>query len=332
MPFKESNKILTTNYKFLIMLNRRHIRIKVMQTLYAFNSTDADDISKLEKFLLKSIEDMYGLHLSILELLCELHKKAEDHRQKSLNKFLATEEDKNPNLAFIDNRILQFLRQNSLLEEEFKDEKKNFWYLNFEYVDILFKAILNSDVYKRYLSQPKNDFNTDKQFLIDLYSEVIATNDQLFELFEDKKLTWIDDFPVINTNLLKIFRKFKPSSPEKLIMPRLFKDEEDKQFAMSLIRKVALNQHKYNAEIAEKTKNWDSDRIARMDMVLLQMAICEFQEFPSIPFKVSINEYLEISKEYSTPKSSIFINGILDKIIREYNENGQHKKVGRGLL
>lgn len=314
------------------MLNRRHIRIKVMQTLYAFNSTESDDLKKDEKFLLQSLESMYDLYLIILSLLIEVQKKSEDHLTKTQNKFLATDEDKNPNRKFINNQILDMIKNNDNLKNELEKRKLDYWYLDFEYVDIIFKAILESSTYKDYMKTRTSDFNEDKNFLIDIFSEIIAPNDKLYDYFEDKKLTWIDDLPIVNTSILKLLKKVKPNVSQSYFTPKLYKDVEDRDFAIELLSKTILNRSKFNKEIAEKTTNWDSERIANLDGVMLQMAICEFQKFPSIPVKVTINEYLEIAKEYSTPKSSIFINGILDKISREYLEQGKYPKTGRGLL
>ena len=149
---------------------------------------------------------------------------------------------------------------------------------------------------------------------------------------EDRNLTWLDDLPTVNTTILKLLRKAKVNASENYFTPKLYKDSEDKQFAIDLLKKTLLNRTAIGKEIEQKTKNWDPDRIANVDYVLLQMAICELKNFPSIPVKVTINEYLEISKEYSTPKSSIFINGILDKLVKEYEASGELKKVGRGLM
>jgi len=314
------------------MLNRRHIRIKVMQTLYAFNSTESDDLKKDEIFLLQSLESMYDLYLIILSLLIEVQKKSEDHLTKTQNKFLATDEDKNPNRKFINNHILDMIKNNDNLKNELEKRKLDYWYLDFEYVDIIFKAILESSTYKDYIKTRTSDFNEDKNFLIDIFSEIIAPNDKLYDYFEDKKLTWIDDLPIVNTSILKLLKKVKPNVSQSYFTPKLYKDVEDRDFAIDLLSKTILNRSKFNKEIAEKTTNWDSERIANLDGVMLQMAICEFQKFPSIPVKVTINEYLEIAKEYSTPKSSIFINGILDKISRDYLEQGKYPKTGRGLL
>ncbi|WP_245577712.1 transcription antitermination factor NusB [Gelidibacter mesophilus] len=314
------------------MLNRRHIRIKVMQTLYAFDGGESDDFIQDEKFLLKSLDNMYDLHLMLLSLLIEVQKRAEDYQDKSQRKILATQEEKNPNKKFINNQVLQLLSEDRALQIDIEKRKMDYWYLDFEYVDIIFKSILESTLYKEYMSNSVSDFKEDKNFIIDVFSEIIAPNDKLYDYIEDKKLTWLDDLPVVNTGILKLLRKLKKENKANYFTPKLFKDTEDKEFATALFRKTLLNKSKFSQEVAAKTKNWDAERIANLDAILLHMAICEFQKFPSIPVKVTINEYIDIAKEYSTPKSSFFINGILDKIVKEYKENGELNKVGRGLM
>ncbi|WP_339756436.1 transcription antitermination factor NusB [uncultured Winogradskyella sp.] len=314
------------------MLNRRHIRIKVMQSMYAFKGTESDDLSKDEKFLMHSLDSMYELYLSTLALLTELSKKSKDHNEKLQKKLLSNDSDKNPNTKFQDNHLLNLISNNKMLQEHIAKRKLNFWDLDFEYVDILFKAILKSELYAEYTNDLDISFKKDKQFVIDVYTEIIAPNDKLYDYFEDKKLTWVDDLPVVNTAILKVIRKLKLTSPETLLLPELYKDEDDKDFAKDLFKKTLLNSSKFSEEIAVKTTNWDSERLASLDGVLLKMALCEFQKFPSIPYKVTINEYLDIAKEYSTPKSSLFINGVLDKIVKEYQANNLHSKTGRGLM
>lgn len=321
-----------TKSSSLHMLNRRHIRIKVMQSLYAFKGTESDDLAKDEKFLLHSLDSMYDLYLSILALLTELNKKSKDYNEKLQKKLLGSDTDRNPNTKLQDNQLLQFISSNAMLQDVLKKRKLNYWDLDFEYVDILFKEIIKSDLYKNYINDTEESFKNDKQFILDVYSEIIAPNDKLYDYFEDKKLTWVDDLPVVNTVILKILRKVKLTSPETILMPNLYKDDDDKEFAKDLLKKTILNDSKFAEEIAAKTTNWDSERLASVDGVLLKMALCEFQKFPSIPYKVTINEYLEIAKEYSTPKSSLFINGILDKIVKEYQADKLHLKAGRGLM
>ncbi|WP_229791292.1 transcription antitermination factor NusB [Winogradskyella epiphytica] len=314
------------------MLNRRHIRIKVMQSMYAFKGTESDDLLKEQRFLLQSLDNMYDLYLSLLALLTELHKKSKDHNEKLQKKLVKSAADENPNLKFQDNQLLHLISSNVILQEAISNKKLNYWDLDFEYVDLLFKEILNSEIYEKYTEDPDTSFKKDKTFVLDVFSEIIAPNDKLYDYFEDKKLTWVDDIPVVNTAILKILRKLKLTSPETDLLPELYKDEDDKEFAIELFKKSFLNNSKFTEEINKKTTNWDSERLASLDGVLLKMAICEFQKFPSIPHKVTMNEYLEIAKEYSTPKSSLFINGILDKIVKEYQSENLHPKVGRGLM
>lgn len=315
-----------------MMLNRRHIRVKVMQTMYAFRGSESDDLTKDQKFLLFSIDNMYNLYLLLMSLLIEVQKRAESDLQKKRNKHLATTEDKNPNKKFVNNQILKLLKENILLKEQLEVKKITNWELDDEYVDIIFKDIIASDLYADYMKTRVSDFKEDKDFIVDIFKDIIAPNDKLYDYMEDKNLTWLDDLPTVNTTILKLLRKVKASAPENYFTPKLYKDLDDKQFAIDLFKKTLLNRTAINEEIDKKTKNWDSDRIANVDYVLLQMAICELKNFPSIPVKVTINEYLEISKEYSTPKSSIFINGILDKLVKEYEAHGTLNKVGRGLM
>lgn len=315
-----------------MMLNRRHIRVKVMQTMYAFKGSESDDFSKDQKFLLFSIDNMYNLYLLLMSLLIEVQKRAESDLQKKQKKHLATKEDKDPNRKFVNNQLLNLLRENKTLQSQFETNKITNWELDGEYIDIIFKDILASDLYKDYMKTRVSDFKEDKDFIVDVFKDIIAPNEKLYEYMEDKNLTWLDDLPTVNTTILKLLRKVKEASPEQYFTPKLYKDAEDKEYAIDLFKKTLLNQTAINEEISQKTKNWDADRIATVDYVLLQMAICEIKNFPSIPVKVTINEYLEISKEYSTPKSSIFINGILDKLVKEYEASGELKKVGRGLM
>ncbi|WP_303317418.1 transcription antitermination factor NusB [Flavivirga abyssicola] len=314
------------------MLNRRHIRVKVMQTLYAFKGSESDDFSKDQKFLLFSIDNMYNLYLLLISLLLEVQKRAEDDLQKKQKKHLATKEDKDPNKKFVNNELLNLLIDNLQLNDQLGAHKINNWELDGEYVDVIFKAIIKSDLYKDYMKTRVSDFKEDKDFIVDVFKDIIAPNEKLYEYLEDKNLTWLDDLPTVNTTILKLLRKVKITSPENYFTPKLYKDSDDQKFAVDLFKKTLLNRSLLNKEIESKTKNWDSDRIASVDYVLLQMAISELNNFPSIPVKVTINEYLEIAKEYSTPKSSIFINGILDKLVKEYDAAGKLNKIGRGLL
>ncbi len=303
-----------------------------MQVLYAFQGTESDDFVKDQKFLLHSIDNMYNLYLLLVSLMIEVQKRAEDHLKKTQNKHLATKEEKDPNRKFINNEVLKMLQDNEQLQARFETHNIKNWELDDEYVEVIFKAILKSDLYKTYLETRTSSFKEDKEFVIDVFKDIIAPNEKIYEYIEDKNLTWLDDLPTVNTSILKLLRKVKKTSDQFHFLPKLYKDLDDKQYAVDLFRKTLLNQSALAKEIEGKTTNWDADRIAALDKVLLKMGVCELKNFPSIPTKVTINEYLEISKEYSTPKSSIFINGILDKLVRDYQESGELNKIGRGLM
>ncbi|AUC77796.1 transcription antitermination factor NusB [Olleya sp. HaHaR_3_96] len=303
-----------------------------MQVLYAFDGTESDDFSKDQKFLLYSIDNMYSLYLMLLSLMVEVNKRSKSQLETIQKKHLATQEEKNPNKKLINNQVLQLIANNEALKIAFANNNINNWQLDNEYVDVIYKAIIASDLYKEYMQTKTSTFKEDRDFIVDVFKEIIAPNEKLYDYIEDKNLTWLDDLPTVNTAILKLLRKIKESSDERFLTPKLYKDIEDKEYAIKLFKKTLLNQTKLGEEITAKTKNWDTERIASIDLVLLKMAICELKEFPSIPTKVTINEYLEISKEYSTPKSSIFINGILDKLLKEYQADGKLNKVGRGLM
>src|SRR5690606_33313076 len=182
----------------------------------------------------------------------------------------------------------------------------------------------------KYMKTKATSFEEDKQFVIDMFTEIIAPNDKLYEYLEDNKLTWIDDIPMVNTQIQKQLKQI--SQDGEFRVPKLYKDQEDKEFVNLLFRKTILNEKELAKEYIDKTPNWDSERIAEIDTIILKLAICEFLKFPSIPVKVTINEYLEIAKEYSTPKSSIFINGILDNLVKEFTAAEKLNKIGRGLM
>ena len=314
------------------MLTRRHIRVKVMQCIYALVQSKDDSLEKQEKFLKMSIENMYVLYLLMLSLIKEIHARAEKHLQHASKKYLATEEDAYPNPEkFVNNAVLVQISQNGLLKDNLAKRKLNNWYFNEDYVKIIYKDVVKSDIYKSYMTSKDKSYSEDKAVILQLFKEVIAPNEKIYEYFEDDKLTWIDDFPIVNTFLLKRIKKADKSKGDSYFLPRLVKDEQDLDFAKKLLTKTLLNDAKWEQEIEGKTPNWDNDRIAEIDSIILKMAICELLNFPSIPEKVTLNEYLEIAKEYSPPKSSIFINGVLDKLAKEYKNTGRLQKMGRGL-
>lgn len=314
------------------MLNRRHIRVKVMQSIYAMHQNDSDNLEKEEKFLFNSIENIRDLYLIMLSALVEIRNSEEAFIEKSSKKHLATAQERNPNKKFINNKVLNLLADDNALSIALEDRKINNWKNNDDYILILLEAVKESDIYKNYMHNSENDFEEDRRFVADLFTEVIAPNDKLYDYLEDHKLTWVDDIPLVNTLISKQLKQMAPQGKDAFYVPKLYKDADDKDFVRDLFRKTVLNEVELAKEFIDKTPNWDTERIAEIDAIILKMAICEFLKFPSIPVKVTINEYLEIAKEYSTPKSSIFINGILDNLVKDYQTNNKLVKTGRGLM
>ena len=313
------------------MLNRRHIRVKVMQSIYAMHQHQSDNLDKEEKFLFQSIENTQNLYLLLLSALIEIKKKESEYIDLASKKHLATKEESNPNLKFINNKILVLLAESEALETALEDHKINNWKMNDDIILSLIDVVKESNLFKKYMNESVSSFEADKNFIIDLYTDVIAPSDRLYEYLEDYKLTWVDDLPGINTLIVKQIKQLK-SEQDSLVIPKVYKDSDDKEFVKNLFRKTVLNEVELAKQYIDKTPNWDADRIAEIDTIILKMAICEFFKFPSIPIKVTINEYLEIAKEYSTPKSSIFINGILDNLVKEFQTQNKIVKTGRGLM
>lgn len=312
------------------MLNRRHIRIKVMQTIYAMHQKGSDSLEKEEKFLMASMENLLELYLIMLSSMIELVEKEADFIEISRKKHLATAQERNPNLKFVNNAVLNLLRESRSIQKALEEHKINNWRVNDDAILLLLNDVKQSDVYQSYMNDTATSFEKDQQFIIDLFSEVIAPNEKLYDYLEDYKLTWVDDIPVVNTQILKQLKQL--NSKSEFRVSSLFKDDEDREYAVALFRKTVLNEGEFAKEYIDKTPNWDVDRIAEMDTIILKMAICELLKFPSVPVKVTINEFLEIAKEYSTPKSSIFINGILDNLVKNYQSTGRTNKSGRGLM
>lgn len=313
------------------MLNRRHIRVKVMQSVYAMHQNNSDNLEKEEKFLFYSIENTQDLYLIMVSSLIEIQKREEDFLEKSSRKHLSTAEERNPNKKFINNKVLQMLLESNSMSIALETRKINDWHLNEDYIRILLEEIKKSELYAKYMQNRENNFEEDKRFIVSIFTEIIAPNEKLYEYLEDNKLTWVDDIPLVNTLIIKQLKAIEEDDNDFKV-PKVYKDVEDKDFVKNLFRKTVLNEPELAKEFQDKTPNWDSDRIAEIDTIILKMAICEFLKFPSIPVKVTINEYLEIAKEYSTPKSSIFINGILDNLVKDFKEANKLNKTGRGLM
>lgn len=312
------------------MLTRRHLRIKVMQAIFVFQRQQPDDLKELEKFLNGSMAQTFTLFLYMCQLLVELHKMADSKITIASKKLLGSEAQKNLTRVFVENKALQKLAQSQELQEALSKRKIAPWHLDLKYIEKIYEAMIVSKEYVMYTSTDQTTFKEDVNFLVHIYTDLIAPSDDILDFLEDENITWTDDYPLVNSAVVLFLKKLKPS--KEVVLPVLIKDQEDVQFAMDLFRKTILFQDELLARIDGKTPNWEKDRIAQLDMVLIIMAQAEFLYFPSIPVKVSLNEYLEIAKDYSSPKSSVFINGIVDNLLKEFQADGKLNKIGRGLL
>lgn len=301
-----------------------------MQSIYALHQSQSGDLEKEEKFLFYSLESIQDLYLVMISTLVELKKMEEMFLEKSSKKHLVTTEERNPNKKFIHNKVINLLAESNHITISLENRKIDNWEIHDDYIQLLLRLIKESDLYAKYMHNRENNFEEDKQFIIDVFTDIIVPNEKLYDYLEDTKLTWVDDVPLVNTEIIKQLKGLKENS--EIRMPRLYKDVDDKDFAKNLFRKTVLNEKDLTKFYIDKTPNWDTERIAEVDTIILKMAICEFLKFPSIPVKVTINEYLEVAKEYSTPKSSIFINGILDNLVKEFQANNTLLKAGRGLM
>ena len=312
------------------MINRRHIRVKVMQSVYATLQSNNDNLTKEEKFLTQSIEKMSDLHALLLNLFVEVQEMASKYIEVAKKKHLASATEKNPSTKLMDNQVISIFKESVSLSDYIDKNKLNNWKNDNEFVRVVWDLIRESSVYDAYIKSEEKSFKHDKKFILEVFKTIIAPNEKLADYFEDQHISWVDDIPFVNTWVVKDINALKES--KSFVLSSLYKDEDDEKFVLDLYRKVILNHEKYNKDIDDKTPNWDTDRIADIDMILMKMAICEFLEFPSIPSKVSMNEYIEISKDYSSQKSSFFINGVLDKVLKELTTSKRIEKIGRGLL
>jgi N utilization substance protein B len=313
------------------MISRRLLRIKALMALYAFNRRNDNDLEQAESELMFSINKTYELYHYLILLILEIADIALDKMDQARQKYIPSHDDLNPKRRFVDNQVVAQLRKNTSLNKYLTSTKIS-WINNSHIPRILYNKMIAWDAYEEYISSEINNYQTDKKFLIRIITELFAESDDLRTNLEEQSIFWNDDMEYIAAMIEKTFKKFRVDSGEDTPLMPLFKNEEDRDFVKILFRKVVLNREKYSALIDKNTTNWEVERIALMDILVMQLAIAEILEFPEIPVKVTLNEYIEIAKYYCTSKSSTFVNGILDKIVKEIREEGLFNKHGRGLV
>ena len=329
-------QIITKKQVKLQMLNRRHLRIKVLQALYAYFQSEEENFNRTEKEMLHQIDRIYDLYLYLLLTFDELKDVSEQKLDESKGKIRPTEEDLNPNLKFIENKVFATIENSKHLRRQ-AEENKVSWVgdANKEMFRKMFAQIKESEIYFAYMAEESRSFEADLEFAITLFKTEIANSELIYHFFEETSIHWMDDIDLACSMVLKTIKTVKEEDlleGSMKILP-LYKDPEDEiPFVKTLLRKTIARNSENEEIIDELTKNWEIDRIAKMDIILMKMAITEFQEFNNIPTKVTLNEYIEISKFYSTPKSNAFINGILDKVIDKLTKDNKIVKIGRGLI
>lgn len=298
------------------MINRILIRIKVLQILYAYYQNGTNDLKVAENELLFSLQKSYDLYHYFLLLIIDvtdLHERKTDSRK---HKYRPTEEELNPNTRMIENRFVKQLRENESLKK-YVGERKISWMNDLDFVKSLLDTILSSEIYTEYINDPEDNYETDKEFWRVVFKRLICGNEMVIDHLEDKSIYWNDDIEIVETFTLKTIKRFDPAEGNSQPLLPMFKDMEDRAFAVKLFRETILHGAEYREWIDRHMKNWETERVANMDLIIMQTAIAEIMEFPSIPINVSLNEYIDTAKYYSTPKSGTFINGILDSIVDE---------------
>ena len=307
------------------MINRVLIRLKIVQIVYAYYQNGGKNLDTAEKELFFSLSKAYDLYNYLLLLMVEITRCAAKKQNAAKSKLLPTAEELYPNTKFVDNRFIAQLEVNKQLLE-FSETQKKTWENESELVKSLCEKIMDSDIYKEYMASETSSYEEDRELWRKIYKRIIFNNEELDQVLEDQSLYWNDDKEIVDTFVLKTIKRFDEKNGAKQELLPEFKDEEDQDFARRLFRRTILNADYYRHLISENTRNWDLDRVAFMDVVIMQIALAEILSFPNIPVSVSLNEYVEIAKLYSTPKSGSFINGTLDGIVNALkNENKLNK-------
>lgn len=313
------------------MISRRSIRIKVLQTLYTYYSTPEKSINNSEKELFFSLGKTYDLYHMLFQLLLELADYAQLRIDTNLSKMVPSFEDLNPNTKFVNNRVIQQLRINRRLKA-YINQTKISWSNHPELIKDLYIFMTESEFYQEYMKDKYNSYFEDKRLIDKILNNIILISEDVHLMLEEDSIYWNDDLDLAVAMAAKTIKYFNDDSDENQPLLPKFKDEEDRQFATDLFRKSILNNDELRGIIDIHASNWDLDRIAFMDILIMQLALAEILYFPSIPTKVTLNEYIEMAKYYSTEKSRTFINGILDKAMKDLKTSNKVLKTGRGLI
>lgn len=307
------------------MINRVLIRLKVVQIVYAYYQNGGKSVEAAEKELFYSLSKAYELYNYLLLLMIEVTRFADRRIDNRRHKLRPTYEDLNPNTRFVDNAFMAQLMQNAQLEE-FAANQKRSWDDESDFVKRLFDRMEQSEVYKEYMAKETLTYEDDRELWRKLYRTFIAQNDEIDELLEEQSLYWNDDKAIVDTFVLKTIKRFEPENGAgQELMPE-YRDDEDKEFARKLLHNAITGAETYRKLMESNARNWDMERFAFMDILIMQVALAELFSFPSIPTTVTLNEYVEVAKMYSTPKSGSFVNGMLDTIVNQLKRENKLNK------
>ena len=319
------------------MINRTSLRIKVLQAAYAYLESGEDNPEKGVNHLMESIDKMKDLFVWQLSFIIETKRFAENRIEENKRKNIPTEEDLNPNMRYVENRLIALLENNKDIRKEEQRLKIN-WADHQDIVRGYYNMMRNTEEYKTYMSEDVDNFEHDKKFITTMISKYFADLEVLKDFYEEKSIFFVDDYHLVSAMLLKFLGDMKASFSETSLLPEIYKTEKDevnnKDFVKTLFRETISHNEEYSKIIGDNVneKKWEKERVCVMDMIILKMAITEFLCIPYIPVKVSMNEYIEISKYFSTPKSKVFVNGILDKVLKKLKEENAIHKKGAGLV
>lgn len=307
------------------MINRVLIRLKIIQIVFAYYQNGSKNLDSAEKELFFSLSKAYDLYNYLLMLMVALTEYAQKRMDTAKAKFSPTKEELYPNMKFVENKFVAQLEVNEQLNQFIANQKRT-WDNDQDFIKSLFDKIITSDIYKEYMESSDHSYDADRELWRKIYKTFIFNNDDLDEVLEDQSLYWNDDKEIVDTFVLKTIKRFEEKNGAAQELLPEFKDEEDQEFARRLFRRTILNADYYRHLVSDNTKNWDLDRIAFMDVIIMQTALAEILSFPNIPVSVSLNEYVDIAKLYSTAKSGGFINGTLDAIVNQLKKEGKLTK------
>jgi len=308
------------------MINRVLLRIKIIQILYSFYKSDGKSMPVAEKELFHSIEKTYDLYFHLLQLSVEITRFAADKIETKRNRLRPTEEDLNPNTRFIDNLFIAQLSKNVQFNEYISSHKLS-WVNDSEIIKVLYEEVISSDFYAEYMNVPETGYAADKDIWRKIFKKIILQSEVLDDSIQDQNIYWTDDIEMVVSFIIKTIKRFDSANGEDQPLLPMFKDQEDAEFASKLMRSVLTKANMLREMIDKNTKNWELDRIAFMDIVIMEVALAELLDFPTIPVNVTLNEYIEIAKTYSTEKSGTFINGVLDNIVGQLRKENKLIKV-----